>query len=354
MGLQTFWFCLIAVLWAGYFLLEGFDFGVGMLLPYLPRRGSERERSIMFDAIGPVWDGNEVWLVVAGGATFAAFPAWYSTMFSGFYIALLLILVLLIVRAVSFEWREKHDGARWRTTWLWANTIGSIGAPFLWGVALSSLLNGVPLNSSHAFAGDFLDLFHPYTVLAGLAVVALFALHGATYLTQRTVGDLFARATVTAQRLSIPAALLGIAFVAWTVAVAHDHNARGILPTAVPAALTTIALVAATTFAHVRASGWAFVMTALASIGIVATIFTGLYPRVLVSSPTFANSLTISNAAAGHYGLVVITVAAAIFTPIVLLYQSWSYYVFRKRLGGEQAETPVAALAGATRAPAKE
>ena len=354
MGLQIFWFCLIGVLWAGYFLLEGFDFGVGILLPYLPRRGSERERSVMFDSIGPVWDGNEVWVVVAAGATFAAFPAWYSTMFSGFYIALLLILVLLIVRVVSFEWREKREGARWRTTWLWANTIGSVGAPFIWGVALASLLNGVPLNSSHAFAGDFLDLFHPYTVLAGLAVLALFALHGATYLTLRTVGDLRERAAATAVRLSIPAAVLGIAFVAWSVAVAHNHNARGVVPTAIPAALTLVALIAAFLFAHAGSDGWAFAATALAAIGLVATIFTGLYPRVLVSKPTFANSLTISNASAGHYGLVVITVAAATFTPIVLLYQGWTYHVFRKRLGGQEAETPVAARPDPERTPAPQ
>jgi cytochrome bd ubiquinol oxidase subunit II len=352
MGLEAFWFCLIAVLWAGYFLLEGFDFGVGMLLPVLPRKGDEAERSMMFESIGPVWDGNEVWLVVAAGATFAAFPAWYSTMFSGFYIALLLVLVLLIVRVVSFEWREKQDGPRWRTTWQWMNTIGSIGAPFIWGVALANLINGVPLNSSHVYTGNFLDLFRPYTAFAGLTVVVLFALHGATYLTLRTRGDLRERATSTAQRLSIPAAVLGIAFVAWTVAVAHDHNARGVLPTSVPGALTAIALLAAVALAHARRSGWVFAMTALAAIGIVATIFTGLYPRVLVSAPTFANSLTISNAAAGHYALQVITVAAAILTPIVLLYQSWTYYVFRKRLGGQQAETPVAAIAKTTRSTA--
>ena len=155
MGLEEFWFVLIAVLWGGYFLLEGFDFGVGMLLPVLPR--DERERGLMFESIGPVWDGNEVWLVVAGGATFAAFPAWYATMFSGFYIALLLILVLLIVRVVSFEWREKHDTRRWRATWLWANTIGSVGAAFIWGVALANLVHGVPLDSSHVFTGDFLE-----------------------------------------------------------------------------------------------------------------------------------------------------------------------------------------------------
>ena len=342
MGLEDVWFVLIAVLWAGYFLLEGFDFGVGMLLPVLPR--DERERGIMFESIGPVWDGNEVWLVVAAGATFAAFPAWYATMFSGFYIALLLILVLLIVRVVSFEWREKRDGRRWRTTWMWANTIGSVGAPFLWAVALANLLRGVPLNSSHQFSGDFLDLFSAYTVIAGLAVVALFALHGATYLTVRTAGDLGARAAAMARRLALPAAILGIAIVVWTVIVAHDRNSRGVLPTTVPAALTAIVLLTAVALTRTRRSGWAFTATALGAVGFVATVFTGLYPRVLVSHPTFANSLTIANAAAGHYALKVITVVAAIFVPLLLLYQGWTYYVFRKRLGGEQVASPVAAL----------
>src|SRR3954470_17358503 len=275
MGLETFWFCLIGVLWAGYFLLEGFDFGVGMLLPVLPR--DERERGLMFESIGPVWDGNEVWLVVAAGATFAAFPAWYATMFSGLYLALLLILVLLIVRVVSFEWREKHDTPRWRATWMWANTIGSAGAAFIWGVALANLVHGLPLNSSHVFTGDFLDLFSPYTILAGLALVAIFAAHGATYLTLRLSGEFCARAAAMGRRLSVPAALAGIAIVAWTVAVAHDRNSRGILATAVPAALTAIVLILAAVLTRARRSGWAFAATGLAAVGFVATIFTGLY-----------------------------------------------------------------------------
>ena len=183
-------------------MLEGFDFGVGALLPFLPR--GERDRRVMFASIGPVWDGNEVWLVVAGAATFAAFPPWYATVFSGFYIALLLILVLLIVRVVSFEWREKSENPRWRATWQWANTVGSIGAPFVWGVALANFVNGVPLNSSNDYAGDFWDLFSPYTVFAGLAVVLLFAFHGACYLTLRTTGELCERAARAARRLAVP------------------------------------------------------------------------------------------------------------------------------------------------------
>ena len=342
MGLEELWFGLIAVLWSGYFLLEGFDFGVGMLLPVLPH--DEQERGLMFRSIGPVWDGNEVWLVVAAGATFAAFPAWYATLFSGFYVALLLILVLLIVRVVSFEWRERHDGARWRASWLWANAIGSIGASFLWGVALANFVEGVPLDSSHVFTGGIVDLFSPYTVTAGLAVVVMFALHGATYLTLRLTGDFHRRASAIARRLAIPAAVLGIGIVAWTVLVAHDNNDRALLPVAVPAVITAAVLILALMFTRTSNGGWAFATTGLAAIGFIATIFTGLYPRVLVSSPTFANSLTISNSATGHYALQVISVAAAICTPLILVYQGWTYYVFRTRLGGDHATAAYGSL----------
>src|SRR2546430_13533056 len=192
MDLQILWFCLIAVLWSGFFLPEGFDFGVGMLLPFLPR--DERERVVMLETSGPVWDGNEVWLVTAGGATFAAFPAWYGTMFSCFYIALLLVLFFLIVRVLSFEWREKGDSPRWRATWKWANAVGSAGASLIWGIGLSNLLDGVPIDSSGDFSGTFWDLFSVYTVLGGITVVLLFAFHGATFQTLRTTGDLCERA----------------------------------------------------------------------------------------------------------------------------------------------------------------
>jgi len=338
MSLAELWFVLIAVLWAGYFVLEGFDFGVGMLLSRLPR--TERERSTMFETIGPVWDGNEVWLVVAAGATFAAFPAWYGTMFSGFYLALLLVLVLLIVRVVSFEWRERGEHPRWRATWRWANTVGSLGAAFVWGVALANLLHGVPLDGDGRFTGDVLDLLSAYTVFAGVSLVALFALHGATFLTLRTEGPLCERAAAAARRLCVPVAVLAAAFLVWTVVVAVDRNERGALGPAIPAALGIIASACAVAFVLARRSGWAFAGTALAAVAWVATVFTGLYPRVLVSHPGFDNSLTIADASSGHYAMTVITVVAAIFTPIVLLYQGWTYHVFRARLGG--GEEPAA------------
>jgi cytochrome bd ubiquinol oxidase subunit II len=336
MDLQILWFVLIAVLWSGYFLLEGFDFGVGMLLPFLPK--DERERGQMFETIGPVWDGNEVWLVIAGGATFAAFPAWYGTMFSGFYIALLLVLFFLIIRVVSFEWREKSESPGWRTVWMWANAVGSFGASLIWGVGLSNLLHGVPIDSSGDFSGTFGDLFSAYTVFGGVTIVLLFAFHGSTFLTLRTTGDLCERAAAAARRLSVVAALAVGGFLSWTVAVAVDRNDKDVFPPLLPAAFGIAAVALAMLFVFGRRSGWAFVMTALATVLWVATIFTGLYPRVMVSSSDFGNSLTVDNASSAHYTLAVLTVVAAIFVPLLLLYQGWTYHVFRARVGGDEAQ----------------
>jgi cytochrome d ubiquinol oxidase subunit II len=347
MDLQLLWFLIIAFFWAGYFLLEGFDFGVGMLLPFLPR--DEPQRRVMFESIGPVWDGNEVWLVVAGGATFAAFPAWYGTMFSGFYLALLLVLAFLIIRVVSFEWREKREGARWQAGWMWANTIGSAGASLVWGVGLANLVHGVPLDSEGHYVGDFLDLFSPYTAFAGLTAVLLFAFHGATFLTLRTTGDLLERACRASRRLSIPAALATGGFLAWTVAVAVDRNDKDLFPPLLPAAAGILALALAVLLAFRGRTAWTFAMTGLGAVLFVATIFTGLYPRVMVSSPDFANSLTVENASSSHYALAVMTVAALLIAPVVLLYQGWTYHVFRERLGVEEpGEGPVDLLARKT------
>jgi cytochrome bd ubiquinol oxidase subunit II len=333
MDLQIVWFVLVGVLWSGYFLLEGFDFGVGMLLPFLPR--SERQRSAMFQSIGPVWDGNEVWLVVAAGATFAAFPTWYATMFSGFYLALLLVLFCLIIRVLSFEWREKAESASWRAVWTWANTLGSVGASFVWGVGLSALLYGVPINSSGDFTGDFFDLFNGYTVLGGISAVLLFAYHGATYLTIRTAGDLCDRAAQAARRVAFAAALVGAGFLAWTVVVAVDRNDKDVFPPILPAALGIGALVVAAILTT-RRSGWAFALTGVAAVLWVATVFTSLYPRVMVSSTDFANSLTVDNASSTHYTLAVLSVVALICVPVILIYQGWTYHVFRARVGGEE------------------
>jgi cytochrome bd ubiquinol oxidase subunit II len=339
MTLEIFWFCVLAFLWTAYFVTEGFDFGVGMLLPVLGR--TESDRRTMFNAIGPVWDGNEVWLVIAGGATFAAFPVWYATMFSGFYLALLLILLLLIVRVLSFEWRGKAHSARWRAFWAWMNTIGSVGAPLLWGIALSSLLHGVPIASDQSFAGEFGDLFSAYTILAGIAVCLLFALHGAVYLTLRTLGDLRVRAQSTASKLAPAAAVVGAIFLVWTLVVAGDTNDKGVFPGVIPVVVAAVAAVAAVALVRAGRERWAFAATAVTIGGAVATLFVSLYPRVMVSDPDFGNSLTIDNASSAHYSLTVMTVVAVVLVPVILLYHAWTYHVFRARLGGDEVGSPI-------------
>jgi cytochrome bd ubiquinol oxidase subunit II len=338
MGLEITWFCLLCVFWTGYFVLEGFDFGVGALLPVLGK--SEADRGAMFQSIGPVWDGNEVWLVVAGGATFAAFPVWYGTMFSGFYLAFLLILVLLIGRVVSFEWREKAESARWKAAWTWVNTVASVGAPLLWGIALASLLHGVPIDSDQNFAGEFGDLFSGYTVLAGIAVSLLFAAHGAVFLTLRTVGDLCSRARRTAAVLTPAAAAVGAGFLVWTLVVANDRNDKGVFPGILPVAVAAVAALAAVWFVRSARDHWAFVATMTTIVAVVVTLFVSLYPRVMVSNPDFANSLTIENASSEDYTLKVMTVVAAVLVPVVLLYQAWTYRVFRARITGEPVGNP--------------
>jgi cytochrome bd ubiquinol oxidase subunit II len=339
MTLEILWFCLLGFFWTGYFVLEGFDFGVGMLLPVLGR--SESDRRTMFESIGPLWDGNEVWLVIAGGATFAAFPVWYATMFSGFYLALLLILGFLIVRVLSFEWREKADSPAWQAFWAWLNTAASVGAPFLWGVLLSTLLHGVPIASDQSYAGDFGDLFSAYSIVAGIAVCLLFAFHGAVFLTLRTLGELRERAHRVATRLAPAAVVVGAGFLIWTLAVAADVNDKGVFPGILPVAVAAVAAVAAIWFVRAGNERWAFAATATTIVAAVVTLFVSLYPRVFVSDPGFANSLTVENASSAHYSLTVMTVVAAMLIPAVLLYEAWTYHVFRARLGGEEVGGPI-------------
>ena len=331
MTLQILWFWVLCLLWSGYFVLEGFDFGVGMLLPLLGRDIKERDE--MVETIGPIWDGNEVWLLVAAGATFAAFPQWYATMFSGFYLALLLVLVLLILRVVSFEWRDRTTSPRWKNAWTWTNTVSSFGAPLIWGIALANLLYGTPIDSNGNFTGTFSDLFRWYTILAGLALVALFALHGAVFLTLRTVGDLCERATRVAARLAPVTLVIGAAFLVATLAVGIDRNDKSAFPGVVFVVLGAVTAIAAVALARMSRLGLAFAATAATIVFAIVTLFTMLYPRVMVSSSNFADSLTIDNAASGHYTLTVMTVAVGILLPIVLLYQAWTYHVFRARIG---------------------
>ena len=327
MELTDVWFLLIAVLWTGYFVLEGFDFGVGMLLPVLGRK--EEERRVLINTIGPVWDGNEVWLLVAGGATFAAFPEWYATLFSGFYLPLLLILVALIVRGVAFEFRGKVDDASWRARWDLAIIVGSFVPALLWGVAFGNIVRGVPIDAQHEYTGGFFNLLNPYALLGGLTTLTLFALHGAVFLALKTTGDVRARANALAARIGLVAVVVAASFLVWTQV---EH---GKWSTAVTATVAAVALVAALGANRRGREGWAFLGMAVTLATAVATLMLALYPDVMPSSTNEAFSLTTENASSTPYTLKIMTWVAVVFTPVVLGYQAWTYWVFRKRIGVE-------------------
>lgn len=338
-GLNTVWFGLIVILWLGYFFLEGFDFGVGILLPFISR--SETERRITIRSIGPFWDGNEVWLLTAGGATFAAFPQWYATLFSGFYLALLVILLALIVRGVAFEFRHQLDSPRWRGWWDRMIFVGSVVPALLWGVAFGDILKGVPMNARHEFTGNFFSLLQPYALLAGLMTLLLFTMHGSVFLTLRTTGDLAVRARTAAGRLSVPTFLVVVAFLSWTYVNATNMSDTGVVPGFVPFAALGC-LFAAGILVGAGRMGSAFALMGGGIVLTMLTIFLNLYPRVLVSSTNKAYDLNILNAASSNYTLTVMTVVALIFTPIVLAYQGWTYWVFRQRVTGEEFSLPPA------------
>ncbi|WP_300391364.1 cytochrome d ubiquinol oxidase subunit II [uncultured Nocardioides sp.] len=336
MELTTVWFCLIAVLWVGYFALEGFDFGVGMLLPVLGRE--ERERRVLINTIGPVWDGNEVWVLVAGGATFAAFPEWYATLFSGFYLPLLLILVALIVRGVAFEYRAKRDDAAWRARWDLAIFWGSLLPAVLWGVAFGNIVRGVPIDADLEYVGGFFNLLNPYALLGGLTTLLLFLTHGAMYVALKTDGPIRREARSLATRSGLAAALVAVVFLVWTQ-VDTGSVASGVL-----FVLAALALLTGVAAAGSGREGWAFLGTFLTIALAVAGLFAALFPDVMPTSLADGTSLTTTNAAATAYTLKIMTGVAVVFTPIVLVYQGWTYWVFRKRISVHHI--PEAVLAG--------
>jgi cytochrome d ubiquinol oxidase subunit II len=342
--LQVLWFVLIGVLWAGYFVLEGFDFGVGMLLRLLGR--DRNERRALIHTIGPVWDGNEVWLIVAGGATFAAFPQWYATVFSGFYIALFLVLFALIARGVAFEFWGKRPDAAWARTWELAIGIGSFLVALLWGVAWANIVHGVPLDAHGNADGSLSTLLHPYGLLGGVTTVLLFLALGVCFLALRTKGELLERVGRIARPTAVAAAVVGIVFLVLTMFDQPSQSGTEIVVT-----VLTILLFAAFAAGQVVGKpGLAFALGALATVGLVAVFFVDLFPYVMVSTTNPAYSLTLNEAASSHYTLTVMTVVAVVLLPVVLAYQAWTYWVFRHRIGPEDfpddVRTPLDLIAG--------
>jgi cytochrome d ubiquinol oxidase subunit II len=325
MALQIFWYIVIGVFWVGFFVLEGFDFGVGMLHSFIGR--NDLEERLLLNTIGPVWDANEVWLIVGGAAIFAAFPSWYATMFSTLYLALVVLLVALMVRGLAFEYQRKFDDPRWRSTWRWGLTIGSALIPLLVGVALGDLLHGLPINKAHQFTGSFWTLLTPFGLWTGVTLLVLSLLMGATYLTLKTTGELRKRAQRAAVAIGALAVVVTFGFMTWL----HVGLSTGFVPKPIEA-LALMAVIAAAWLASTKADGWAFTAAAVGIAGTVGSIFQELFPRVMISTTNAAYSLTVNNTASPPYTLKVMTVVAVIFFPCVLVYQAWGYHIFRKRL----------------------
>lgn len=335
MDLNTLWFILIAVLYIGFFVLEGFDFGVGILLPFLSRdqdpQAVDVKRRVMINTIGPHWDGNEVWLLTAGGATFAAFPQWYATLFSGFYLALFLLLLVLIGRGVAFEYRSKDPNPRWRSLWDWLIFLGSAVPALLLGVAFGNLVRGVPIDAEMNYVGGFFNLLNPYALLAGVATLLIFTLYGAIFISLKTDGEIKDKAKTIASRLWLVVVLALLALLVATYLATDIYTRLGVNPGIVPIA-GMVAILLTGFFVRKDRQGWAFLTTAVAIAFSLVTAFLIMYPRVMISSIDPAYSLTIYNASSTPYTLQVMTIVALIFVPIVLVYQGWSYWVFRKRL----------------------
>lgn len=331
--LQTLWFILIAVLWIGFFFLEGFDFGVGMLLPFLGKK--DEERRAIINTIGPVWDGNEVWLLTAGGATFAAFPHWYATLFSGFYLALFLLLIGLILRGVSFEYRSKRADPKWRNLFDWMIAIGSFLPSLLIGVAFANLARGVPINQDMTYTGNLFTLLNPFGLVGGLTTVAVFLLHGANFLTLKLEGDLRERARTLARKLYFLASVMVVILTITTYIFTDITTKIGVNPGVIPIA-SLLFLLGSIYFINRRMEGWAFVSVSLHIVLTQVSFYLLMFPRVMISSTNPDWSLTIYNASSSQYTLTLMSIIALIFVPIVLAYQGWTYYVFRKRVSTEK------------------
>jgi cytochrome bd ubiquinol oxidase subunit II len=324
--LHTIWFVIVAIFWVGFFVLEGFDFGVGMLHTIVGKTPAERAAAL--ETIGPFWDGNEVWLIVAGAGTFAAFPGWYATMFSALYLALVLVLAALMARGVAFGYQDKSENPRWQRTWTWCTTIGSLLIPLLIGVGLGDLLVGLPINSSQNFTGNFFNLLTPYGIWTGLTLVGLCLLHGATFLKLKSTDQVRQRARALTGPLGWAAIALVIGFVVWTIVVTGNRD----VPDPVQILMVLAVIFAARLAVSENHDGAAFMSSAVAIAAAIGSIFINLYPNVMVSSTNSAYNLTVNNSASGSYALKVMTIVAILFVPLVLAYQGWSFHVFRARV----------------------
>ncbi len=329
MDFQVIWFILIAILFIGYFILEGFDFGVGILMPFISK--DDVDRRIVINTIGPFWDANEVWLITAGGAMFAAFPHWYATLFSGFYIPLFIMLLALILRAVGFEFRSKMKEIWWRKTFDQFIFWGSLIPPLLWGVAFTNIVQGLPIGSDMNFTGNLLHILNPYALLGGVVVVLIFVLHGALFLSLRTTDALKERAEAIAEKLWIPIGVIIAVFAIlgyWNTVL---FEGLGLVPGTFPT-LAILSFIACYVFINQKMQGYAFAAMAATILLGASVVFYGLFPNVMPSSLDPSYSLTVYNASSSQLTLRIMSIVALLFVPVVLAYQGWSYYVFSKRI----------------------
>lgn len=335
MDLNILWFILVCVLYIGYFFLEGFDFGVGMLLPLIGKK--DEERRAIINTIGPHWDGNEVWLVTAGGATFAAFPNWYATMFSGFYLGFFLLLLALIFRGVAFEFRSKIGNPKWRNTWDVLIGISSFLASFLLGVVFTNVVRGVPIDANQIYTGTFFNLLNPLSIVGGLAVVVIFMVHGANFLSLKLTDTLRERASLSAKRMWVSALGIAAIYLIWLVFTTQTFMDKGFVGMIAPL-LAAVTLILSRVFMGLKKEGWAFSMSGATILFTVVSLFAALFPNVMVSSTSPDFSLTIYNASSSPYTLKVMTIVACVMIPVVLAYQTWTYIIFKKRITADVKE----------------
>ena len=328
--MEYLWFWIVAFFFVGYFVLDGFDFGVGMSLPMLGRNDVSRRQVI--NSIGPVWDLNETWVIVAGACLFASFPEWYATLFSGFYLPLLLILLALILRGVSFEYRHQRDSARWRAGFDRMIVIGSVVPALLWGVAFGNIVQGVALDENHVFVGGLLSLLNPYALLVGVTTLLIFFLHGVLFVALKTDGQVHSDARRLVKVAAAPTVVFAAATVIWTIAMAAGREAPLLWLVIACGAIAAVFLITAVVFSLRGLDGWAFASAIVTVAAAVVMLFGALFPYVMPSTIDDAFSLTIENASSTPYTLTIMSWTALIAIPLVLLYQGWTYWVFRKRV----------------------